>query len=130
MNHIETKRCRYDNFKKLAELTSLKDYCDGENVEFHKMIRTGDLEFHDYGAGFINFEIFLTKQGDKYFVRIWLATPDDGDMGGWKECWGKEDGEILIRRFVREYLENLIEFPTLEVLNEEIRKYGFYICHE
>lgn len=129
MNHNEAVKCMYDNFKKLKELTSLKDYCDEENVEFHKMIRTGNLyHVYDYGRGFINFAIFLTKVDDKYMIRIWLASVDYGEIGAWKECENREEGELLIRKFVDEYLKDLQEFPHLEELNHEIRNYGFYIC--
>jgi hypothetical protein len=127
---------RYETFEQLAELTKLKLIrSDVNGVEYHKMVQTGNLDFYDYGTGFLNVEIYSMQQihsmqKDKWVVRIWIATIDDGDMGGWSAPMTKEDADALAHRVANEYLKGLVVFPKLSDVNLALRPFGLYIGME
>ena len=122
---------RYNNFDILKDVTDLKLIYNGDPiVEYHKMVQTGDLDFYDYGIGFLNFEIRSFRIGDHWVVRIWIASIDDGDLGAWSAPMSEAEAEKLVRRVATEYLVNLKVFPTLDKLNEDLKPYGLNIVFE
>ena len=94
------------------------------------MIQTGDLEFHDYGAGFIDIEIYLLDGHDGIFVRLWFATIDDGDLGSWTKMKSKKKAKELIDKVANEVFKDMIQFPTMKVLNEKLQKYKIKVEYE
>jgi hypothetical protein len=119
----------YDIFNIIKACRKLRKLGEGK---YSKMILTGELEFSDYGAGFINFEIYHCYQAlnKQHYSRIWFGTIDDGDMGAWVPFSSKEEVIAFNDRFVEEYLKDLSIFPTLEELNKQLRPFGIYISRE
>ncbi len=141
MNLEIKENCRYSKFKGLKELTKLFtiDVGDG-TVRYEKMCQRGDLEFFDYGRGFLNVEIYpsLDIYGEKdangkfvnYFCRMWFATIDDGDFGGWAGPMSKEKAQDLCKRIAHEVFEDMVGLPNTEELNKTLRPYGMYVNYE
>lgn len=125
---------RYELFNLIEAACSMRKVTDEACLKYSKMVRTGNLGFHDYGAGFINFEISHvqrnTSTGVLHFARIWFATVDDGDMGAWVEFPTDNEAKAFIEKFANDYLAHLNEFPTLEELNQQLCKYGVWVDHE
>ena len=119
----------YEIFSIIEECKKLRNLGKGK---YSKMVLTGKLEFCDYGVGFINFEIFHCYQAmqKQHYSRIWFATIDDGDMGGWVPFSSKEEVIAFNDNFAENYLKNLNIFPTLEELNKELLPFGIYITAE
>ena len=117
---------RYDIFEKLIDLTKMVKTKTGYN----KMIQTGDIGHHDYGAGFLDLSIFYIFQEDTHLMRMWFGTIDDGDMGSWKEFDSKEEAEALIEKVANGVFADMVTFPSLKDLNDELREYGVYVCRE
>lgn len=120
---------RYDTFSIIEACKKMRKLSE---ATYSKMVLTGDLEFHDYGIGFINFEIRPTYQDleKQWYSRIWFATIDNGDMGAWIPLPTKEDVIKFNDEFAENYLQNLEVFPKLDELNKELIPFGIYICRE
>ena len=135
------ENCRYSKFDGLESLTKLFaiDVVDG-TTRYEKMCQTGDLDFYDYGRGFLNVEIYPSADiyGEKdengkflnYFCRMWFATIDDGDFGGWSKPMSKENAQELCKRIAREVFEDMVSLPTEKELNEILRPYGMFVGRE
>lgn len=133
--------CRYALFEILKNATELKKVTDtpGE-LAYHKMIQTGKLAFGDYGTGFLNFELSTwpcarvphAPEGceNMWFVRLWIATVDDGDMGAWTKPMSEVKARDLVERVAQDVMQDLVSFPTLEELNEQLRPFGLYVSNE
>jgi len=119
---------RYEDFNKLRELFKLIKIDRG----YSKFIQTGDLDFYDYGTGFIDLQIFPVYdiQNNKHYVRIWFGTIDDGDFGGWKEVDNKEKADKLVDKIANEVFKDMVAFPTKKLLNILLRKYGISVDYE
>ncbi len=118
---------RYEIFDKLKELTKLTSIENG----YAKMIQTGDLNFWDYGTGFLDISIYyLYSHNGEHCVRIWFGTIDDGDFGAWKHMKTEKEARELIERVANEVFKDMVTLPTQEILNELLRKYGVYVCNE
>jgi len=119
----------YDTFNIIRACAKMRKCGEGS---YSKMVLTGDLEFPDYGVGFINFEIYHCYQAfeKQHYSRIWFATTDDGDMGAWVPLPTKEDVIKFNDNFAEQYLKGLNIFPTLEKLNKELLAFGIYITNE
>jgi hypothetical protein len=128
------KEDRYKSFDAIAELTKLKCvYDDNQRLEYNKMVQTGDLDFCDYGAGFLNLEVFITnsqEERSKWEVRIWVATIDDGDLGGWSLPMSIEEARKLVHKIANEVMKTLVKFPTLDEFNKQLMPYGMMIGYE
>ncbi len=120
---------RYDTFKILEACTKIRKEGPGK---YSKMVRTGELDFHDYGVGFINFEIFpcFQAQENQYYSRIWFATIDDGDMGAWVPFPSLVEAIQFNDLFADVILKNLSVFPTLEGFNKKLWPFGISISRE
>lgn len=129
---------RYAVFDILQEATALKKVMDTpDELAYHKMVQTGQLEFHDYGTGFLNFELstrpcarapHAPEGGENlWFVRLRIATVDDGDMGAWTKPMIEAKARDLVERVAHDVMEDLISFPTLDELNAQLRPFGLYV---
>jgi hypothetical protein len=96
------------------------------------MVLTGELDFCDYGAGFINFEVFHCYQAleNAHYSRIWFRTEDDGDMGAWIPQASKEETIEFNDKFAEGFLKKLEVFPSLEALNKLLLPWGIYVIQE
>ena len=119
----------YDTFNIIRACKKMRKLKEGS---YSKMVLTGELDFWDYGVGFINFEIHPSYQAmeKQYYSRIWFRTIDDGDMGAWVPLSTKEEVVEFNDNFAENFLKNLNVFPTLEKLNDELRSFGIYITEE
>lgn len=124
---------RYETFAKLKELTEMKTIENNDKVlSFSKMCQTGNLEFCDYGRGFLNVEISAyvhPSKGHGPFCRVWFATIDDGDFGGWVNHKTLEDARKQAIK-VKEVFEKIVTLPTQDELNILLRPTGMYVCNE
>ena len=140
--NLEIKEdCRYSKFDGIETLTKLFliDRPDG-TTRYEKMCQTGDLDFYDYDRGFLNVEIYPCADicGEKdengkflnYFCRMWFATIDDGDFGGWSKPMSKEKAEEMCKRIAYEVFEDMVALPTGEELNKILRPYGMFVGYE
>jgi hypothetical protein len=119
---------RYADFDKLRELTKLTKTGDG----YSKFIQTGQLSLGDYGVGFIDLEmsVYQSRPDSNYKVLLWFGTIDDGDFAGRRECSSEQEARDLVDRIAHEVFEGMVAFPNDDELNEELRTYGIYVCHE
>lgn len=132
---------RYALFDIIKKATELKKVTDTRSeLAYHKMVQTGKLEFGDYGVGFLNFELSTwpcarvpyAPEGceNLWYVRLWIATVDDGDMGAWTKPMSEAKARDLVERVAHDVMKELISFPTLDELNEQLRPFGLYVSHE
>jgi hypothetical protein len=138
---MQSANLMYEKFEKLRDLTRLELIEDSNTrVEYHKMIQTGNLEFHDYGTGFLNFEVYTcpvkynplaypSAPDNYWFIRIWIANIDDGDLGAWSKPI-EMDKAISNVRQISNYIQYMTSFPSLDELNINLRKFGLTVCHE
>lgn len=125
------QKSRYDKFSAISELTNLVTiYDDANSCEYHKMIQTGELGLYDYGTGFLNFETKAIKQQDYWQVRIWIATVDDGEFGGWSKPLSKSKALELVRSIAENVMKDLVVFPTKDKLNAMLRPYVMFVDYE
>lgn len=125
--HPATKN-RYDKFRDIAKATELVVIADNQNsCEYHKLVQTGELGLYDYKVGFLNFETYALKQQDYWQVRIWIATSDDSDFGGWSKPLSKAKALSLVRSIAQEVMKDLVVFPTKDKLNAILRPYGLFV---
>lgn len=130
--YIETANT-YQLYELLEHIRKIrKNKNPGEGYGYSKMVLTGDLDFHDYGKGFLDFRIrhVFQAQSSKHFIRIFIATIDDGDMGAWKEVESKEEAIKFIDNFAETFLQHLEVFPTLLELNLQLCNDGIWIDYE
>lgn len=126
----------YSKFRALGELTKLmKVTPEGSIIEYSKLIQTGDLDFCDYGEGFLNLQIYALESMEeqykgKYHVRLWFATIDDGDFGGWSIPMEKEEAITLAKRIAEGVFEYMVKFPNQQDLNEMLMPYGMVVGYE
>ena len=126
----------YSKFRTLGELTKLmKVTPEGSVIEYSKLIQTGDLDFCDYGVGFLNLQIYALESMEeqykgKYHVRLWFATIDDGDFGGWSVPMEKEEAITLAKRIAEGVFEDMVKFPNQQDLNEMLMPYGMVVGYE
>jgi hypothetical protein len=119
---------RYSVFDQLAELTQLTKNDRG----YAKFVQTGNIEFHDYGRGFFDVDVysFMQPLSKQWTVRIWLGTIDDGDYGGWQDAPSKEVAENLVDQIAHNVFADMVAFPTLDELNKMLRPYGIAVGYE
>jgi hypothetical protein len=128
----------YSKFKALEELTKLmKVTPEGSLITYSKLIQTSELTevVCDYGVGFLNVEIYVMQAREsmckeKFCVRIWFATIDDGDFGGWSIPMEKEEAITLAKRIAEGVFEYMVKFPNLQTLNEMLMPYGMVVGYE
>jgi len=133
---------RYDKFDKLSELLKLDSeeliYKD-LNIKitcYGKLVFKGDLDFGDYGAGAFNLEIHpvhnyeAKNNADEWQARLWIATVDDGDMGGWAKIMPLEQAQKLCDKIAQEVIKDIVRMPTLGEFNEILQPYGMYVGYE
>lgn len=105
---------RYADFEKLKDLTKLTKTDRG----YSKFIQTGDLEFYDYGTGFIDLSIYAFVGRDRVpRVRLWFGTVDDSDFGGWLDCNTLEEAQDVVEQIANNVFKDMIAFPTHEEIN-------------
>jgi len=123
---------RYSDFNTLIELTKLKKMDVGDReYGYNKFIQKGELEFHDYDTGFFDTQVYVYENGiNECFVRIWVATIDDGDFGGWRKVTSREKAEQLVDDIANDVFKNMIAFPTKDELNVLLRRYGIAVDYE
>ena len=117
-------------------VSQVHHYNDSSRCYFYeKIVRTGYLDFHDYGAGILNFKIsyffdnFLRKEGgDGHCVQLTISNIDDGLLVCRLYFSTKEDCILLIDQFAHsEFYKNLTTFSELSDLQEKVSKFGFYL---
>ena len=117
---------RYSDFEKLKDLTTITKTERG----FSKFIQTGQLDFHDYGRGFIDLEVYAYTNLEASYVRIWFGTIDDGDFGGWRTVDSHEKAEKITKEIAENVFKDMVAFPTKDELNILLRKYGIAVDYE
>lgn len=117
---------RYNYFEQLNELTRMEQTAD---FKYNKMIQTGQLDFWDYGTGYIDLCIYYLYQNDNHICRIWFGTIDDGDFGCWKVCKNEKAAKNLVKKAVK-FFTPMITFPTKDTLNLELNKIGLHVDYE
>lgn len=105
---------RYDLFRQLEELLELQQ--TGEHC-YNKMIITGDLEFGDYGTGFLDVSMWYMYMQDQHIVRVWFGTIDDGDFGSWNVLKTKEKALEMLDKVVEKFKEITV-CPCQKELND------------
>ena len=115
---------KFDALKQLTELMPVGKY------EYHKMVQTGALGLGDYGRGFLNFEVYITKSNDLWCVRVCIVSCDDGSVGGWTKPMPMAKAEELIESIASGIMKDLVVFPTLDELNNAMRRFGLYLNYE
>lgn len=121
---------RYTHFEVLKQLTEMVPNQKGTG--YSKFIQTGAIEFGDYGRGFFDVDIYALYQPtrERWAVRIWLGTVDDGDYGALLEDLDEETARNLVERVANEVFKDMVAFPTLEELNKILRPYGLFVTWE
>lgn len=118
---------RYADFEKLAEITKMVKTARG----YAKFVQTGSLSINDYGRGFVDLDIYSFVDYKKVpQVRLWFGTIDDEDFGGWLACESKEQADELVERIANEIFRDMVAFPTIEELNEDLKIYGIKVGYE
>lgn len=122
---------RYSKFEAVRKATELVDiYDDMNSCEYHKIVQTGELGLYDYKVGFLNFETYAIKVQDYWQVRIWIASIDDCDFGGWSKPLTKHKALDTVRGIAENVMKDMIVFPTQEQLNAMLREYGLFVDYE
>lgn len=123
----------YDRYNQLQKLTEMYPM-DPQTTPlgYEKFVQTGDLEFWDYGRGFLCIKIYTAKayKVDGWCVRMPFCTVDDGDMGAWSQPMPEAKAREIVERVAQEWLKPLHKLPRLEQLNIDLRPYGLYACYE
>ena len=128
--HPRTKN-RYDKFEVIAKATELVIISDDQNsCEYHKLVQTGELGLYDYKRGFLNFETHAVRVQDHWQVRVWIASVDDGDFGGWSKPMEKSKALKLVKSIAENVMKDLMVFPTKDKLNAMLRPYGLFVDYE
>lgn len=129
--------CMYDRFDMIRKLQTMieKPVANGHAtydgcISYEKMIRTGNLECHDYGCGFLNFSIMPYFDSKNWVVRIYFSTLDDGGMGGWSQVMTKKDAIDISKEIAHVVFNDMDALPTLEELNIILRPYKVYCCQD
>jgi len=123
-------KTRYELFKQLAKITELVKTDTKNTFGYQKMIQTGELDFYDYGYGYIDFTIFYINAPKETYVRLWFGTYDDGDLGAFVKVTDRVEAEKLINNVVEDVFAKMRTFPTLDKLNIMVQKYGIKIEYE
>lgn len=131
MNKKIPKYDIYERFKQILELTKLVKVEDSQHkLRYNKMVQTGELNHYDYGVGFLCFETFIVPEKsirNGFKVRIWIATIDDGDFGGWSEPMTEGSAKDIVRKIANEVMEDMNIFPSDKKLNEMLRPYKMFV---
>jgi hypothetical protein len=105
-----------------------------QGYRYEKLVRTGYLEFHDYGAGIVEFKIgynfYVGSNRAEYnhCVQLTVSNIDDGLLVCRLYFPTKEECIRLIDEFANsEFYRNLTTFSRLSDLQEEVSKFGFYL---
>lgn len=119
---------RYKIFDQLTELTKLTKTKEG----YSKFIQRGNIEFYDYNHGYLDVDVYAYQnhKDKKWFVRIWFATIDDGDYGGWREVATKLEANEVVEKIATNVFKDMVSLPTIEELNKLLRKYGIAVGYE
>ena len=118
---------RYEGFENLAFMMGLERTERG----YAKFIQTGKLPIYDYNTGFIDLHIYSTIGANKKpYVRLYFATVDDGDFGGWLECADKLEANRIVEEIAYKIFKNMVSFPDHDTLNKLLCPYGLYVDYE
>lgn len=121
----------YDLYEEIEKAMAMRKYDEYGTPAYLKMVQTGKIEFFDYDRGFLGVEIFVCgNEKDRYCARIWFATIDDGDYGGWSREMGKEEASQLVTRIAKEVFEPMRSLPSLDEMNRMLVKYGVHVGYE
>ena len=108
-----------------------------QRYRYVKIVRTGHLEFLDYGAGIVEFEIGYNFYGGykwveyDHCVQMTISNIDDGLLVCRRYFQTKEECIRLIDEFANsEFYRNLTTFSRLSDLQEEVSKFGFCLEKE
>lgn len=121
----------YEKFAAIREITKLEQEPNRHgSISYRKMIQTGALDFFDYLTGFLEVNVYPYYDGEKWYVRMWFATVDDGDFGGWSTDMPFEKAQKTAADIAKNVLEDMITLPTKDELNKLLRPYGMYVDYE
>ena len=126
--------CYYKRYEVAEELLTLHEFSKGENhLEFHKMCITGELEFCDYGRGFLVARICASRfpypeDSGPFGIRLGMITIDDGDLGGYILGIETFEEAAAKARQIAEVFAQWTVLPTLKEINEQLYPLG--ICLE
>ena len=105
-----------------------------QGYRYEKIVRTGYLDFFDYGAGILNFKIGYVCYGRSnraeysHCVQLTISNIDDGLLVCRLYFPTKEECIRLIDEFANsQFYRNLTTFSRLSNLQEEVSKFGFYL---
>lgn len=117
-------------FAVLDKLTE-PNWCKWQNNEhFSKLIPVGDCDVHDYHRGFIYVQVFIIPVSSTHGkIRIWYATADDADYGGWGEIIALPDAETIVRQ-VGEIYSNMDSLPNEYIMNQLLKPFNITVEYE
>lgn len=124
----ENRYSKFEAVRKATELVAIYD--DMNSCEYHKLVQSGELELYDYKLGFLNFETYAIKVQDYWQVRIWIASADDGDFGGWSKPMTKHKALDTVRGIAENVMKDMVVFPSKDKLNAMLREYGLFVDYE
>lgn len=135
-----TEHCNmgiYERFDKLQELLQVEDM--PERPGWTKMMQTGNIGLYDYGRGFLCLGVYLwpthppypagLDASRTYSVRMYLATVDDGDWGGWSAPLSISKGMKVVQD-LKEQFKDMVALPTETEFNRIIQPFGLYCTTE
>jgi len=106
-----------------------------------RIFHEGECTLHSYGRGFYYVKIYVTPymkwntktkkydQNGNYSVRVWYATIDDGDFGGWYDDLPLEDAKYIANE-IKNIYDPIISLPSDEEMNELLEHTGITVGHE
>jgi hypothetical protein len=122
---------------KLQELHALIEkevnqvhFCNEKAYYYGKIVRTGDLDFNDFGAGILNFKIgyVFHNLSKRHCVQMTISNIDDGLLVSRAYYPTLEDCIVMIDMFANsQFYKTLTTFPCLEDLQVEVTKFGFFL---
>lgn len=119
--------CWYSKFKAIEPLMAIEhDEAPDGSISHWRMIPTGDLEFHDYGAGFLCVRVWVNKHRDAELANAVVSfnTIDDGDLDGWSPNMTLACANTMALTIMTEIFERMSKLPNIEKLQELLRPYN------
>lgn len=118
----------YDRFACLQKLMEMQH--TEEPYGYSKMVQTGDLDFCDYGTGFLCCRIYVCGRHGEFFVRLFFCTVDDGDLGAWSKAMPEAEAKAVVERVAQEWLCGVVRLGDLATINTALRPYGLFVTRE